>query len=261
MGKVYYDMGFLATAEVVESSATDLVGQYVGQTGPKAQKLLEKALGKVLFIDEAYRLADGHFAKEAMDEIVDSITKPKFAQKLLIILAGYDDDINRLMSINPGLTSRFPEAIIFRGFNPDECAKLFNQLFQRRKQQLLFKNKELDITVLESPSGEFLQKMLHKFETLLNLPNWANARDIETLAKDVFIKTIESAALLQGKLIVDKETVVAEIDSMITERAHRSNISTSDWHSPISDDPQAVLDDRCDNPPAARITRSAQSIS
>ena len=69
-------MGFLATAEVVESSATELVGQYVGQTGPKTQKLLEKALGKILFIDEAYRLAEGHFAKEAMDEIVDSITKP-----------------------------------------------------------------------------------------------------------------------------------------------------------------------------------------
>ncbi|KAI4103575.1 MAG: hypothetical protein L6R37_003720 [Teloschistes peruensis] len=79
MGKVYYDMGFLATAEVLETSATDLVGEYVGQTGPKTQKLLEKALGKVLFVDEAYRLAEGHFAKEAMDEIVDCITKPAFA--------------------------------------------------------------------------------------------------------------------------------------------------------------------------------------
>jgi hypothetical protein len=76
MGKVYFDMGFLATAEVVMCSAIDLVGQYVGQTGPKTKKLLEKALGKVLFIDEAYRLAEGHFAKEAMDELVDCLTKP-----------------------------------------------------------------------------------------------------------------------------------------------------------------------------------------
>ena len=56
MGKIYYDMGFLSTAEVVECSAKDLVGQYVGQTGPKAQALIESALGKVLFVDEAYRL-------------------------------------------------------------------------------------------------------------------------------------------------------------------------------------------------------------
>lgn len=109
MGKVFYDMGFIGQAKVIECSATDMIGQYVGQTGPKVQKLLEKALGKVLFVDEAYRLAEGHFATEAMDELVDCLTKPKFSQKLVCILAGYDKDIDRLMSINPGLTSRFPE--------------------------------------------------------------------------------------------------------------------------------------------------------
>lgn len=58
-------MGFLATAEVKEVSSSELIGQYVGQTGPKTQKMLEKALGKVLFVDEAYRLAEGQFAKES----------------------------------------------------------------------------------------------------------------------------------------------------------------------------------------------------
>lgn len=53
MGKVFYDMGFLAKADVVECSATELIGSYVGQTGPKVQKVLENALGRVLFIDEA----------------------------------------------------------------------------------------------------------------------------------------------------------------------------------------------------------------
>jgi AAA+ superfamily predicted ATPase len=52
MGKVFYDMGFLSQAKVEECSATDLIGQYVGQTGPKVQKLMEKAMGSVLFIDE-----------------------------------------------------------------------------------------------------------------------------------------------------------------------------------------------------------------
>jgi hypothetical protein len=94
MGKVYYDMNLLSSAEVIESSVTDLIGQYIGHTGPKTEELLEKALGKVLLIDEAYRFAEGHFAKEAMDEIVDCITKPKFSQKLIIILAGYDNDLN-----------------------------------------------------------------------------------------------------------------------------------------------------------------------
>ena len=72
-------MGFLAKADVVECSATELVESYVGYTGPKVQKVLENALGRVLFIDEAYCLAGEGFAKEAIDEIVDCLTKPKYA--------------------------------------------------------------------------------------------------------------------------------------------------------------------------------------
>lgn len=132
-GKVYYDIGFLATADVLEHSAIDLIGQFVGQTSPKTQKLLEKALGKVLFTVEAYRLAEGQFAMEAMDDIVDCLTKPRYAPKLVIILAGYDADINRLMSIDPGLTTRFPEAVIFKHLKPEECLRLFTQFLQRKK--------------------------------------------------------------------------------------------------------------------------------
>ena len=106
MGQVYYDMGFLSTAKVVECSASDLIGQYVGQTGPKTQKQLEKALGQVLFVDEAYRRAEGLFATEAVNELVDILTKPKFLGKMVVILAGYDDDMNRLLSVNPGPAHR-----------------------------------------------------------------------------------------------------------------------------------------------------------
>ena len=214
MGKLYYDMGFLATAEVLETSATDLVGEYVGQTGPKTQKLFEKALGKVLFIDEAYRLAEGHFAKEAMDEIVDCITKPGFAQKLVIILAGYDADINRLMSINPGLTSRFPETVTFRGFNPIECLELFTNLLKKKKH--------LDIVALEFASATFQQRLLHRFEVLTNFNNWANARDVGTLAKSVFgqlLRTADSSSLDPMRLT--EPSVLTALDDMITERSKR----------------------------------------
>ena len=260
MGKVYYDMGFLATAEVVESSATELVGQYVGQTGPKTQKLLEKAVGKILFIDEAYRLAEGHFAKEAMDEIVDSITKPKFAQKLILILAGYDADINRLMSINPGLTSRFPETLIFRSLDPSECTKLFTEQLRGQKQKLLQKNRDLDMTILESPRKEFLEKLLDRFQVLSNLPNWANARDIQTLAKGVFGKTIRAATTSPGKLTIDEEIIVVGLDAMVAERAHRCHIPILD-HGPPPSPPHRPLPERLNSPPVTPIARSTQSVS
>ena len=234
MGKIYYDMGFLATAEVLETSATDLVGEYVGQTGPKTQKLFEKALGKVLFIDEAYRLAEGHFAKEAMDEIVDCITKPKFAQKLVIILAGYDADINRLMSINPGLTSRFPETVTFRGFSPNECLELFTKLLKKKKH--------LDIVTLESTSATFQREILHRFEVLTMLNNWANARDVDTLANSVFgqlLRTADSSSLEPMRLT--ETSVLTALDGMITERSKRDKDLVSNlpvrMHPPVQNAP------------------------
>ena len=208
-------MGFLATAQVLETSATDLVGEYIGQTGPKTQKLLEKALGKVLFIDEAYRLAEGQFAKEAMDEIVDRLTKPQFAQKLIVILAGYDNDINRLMSINPGLTSRFPETVTFRSLHPQECLELFTTILRNKKH--------LDIPALEAALSSDVQRvLLRHFETLASLDNWANARDVGTLAKAIFGQLLrnadpESSALMRP----DKSSIFDAFDDMIKERKNR----------------------------------------
>ena len=113
MGSVYNDMGILTSNEVIECSASDLVGQYIGHTGPKTRKLFEKVLGGVLFIDEAYRLGEGQFAREAMDELVGLLTHERFRGKLIIILAGYDQEINSLLQVNTGLSSRFPEEIVF----------------------------------------------------------------------------------------------------------------------------------------------------
>ena len=259
MGKVYFDMGFLATAEVVEGSATDLVGQYVGQTGPKAQKLLEKALGKVLFIDEAYRLAEGAFAKEAMDEIVDCITKPKFAQKLIIILAGYDADINRLMSMNPGLTSRFPESVQFRGLNPLECMDLLTKLFEGHKRKLLQRRNDLDITVLHSPSIEFSEKLQNRFEALSTLPNWASARDVQTISKNTFGKLIASANGSPNVLHLEEATILAQLESMIAERAKRGGHASLDPTAPPASGSKA-LPRQSARPPAPFNTRTTSTM-
>lgn len=222
MGKVYYDMGFLNSADVVDCSATDFIASYVGQTGPKTQKLLVKGLGKVLFIDEAYRLADGGFAQEAMDEIVDCTTKPKFAQRLIIILAGYDSDMARLMSTNPGLTSRFPESFRFNGLSPDDCITCLTNLLQTQKMKLQ-KKAALDLTVLERPERGFLDVLRQRFLTLSDIPNWANARDVQTLAKSVFSKAIRSA--VEGQLIINETDILTETDGMIRERTHRGSSS------------------------------------
>jgi len=211
MGKVYYDMGFLSSAKVEECFATELIGEYVGQTGPKTQKLVEKGLGKVLFIDEAYRLSDGMFAKEAMDELVDCLTKPKFAGKLVIILAGYDEHINRLMNMNPGLRSRFPETITFENLTPDACIALLKQELQRKKPHL-------DCTCVEMPDNRFYQKLLDYFGSLSKTANWANARDIQTISRAIFQIVISTADGTSSPLMLAEEVVLSQVELMLQER-------------------------------------------
>ncbi len=257
MGKVFYDMGFLAKADVVECSATELVGSYVGQTGPKVQKVLENALGRVLFIDEAYRLAGEGFAKEAMDEIVDCLTKVKYAQKLIVILAGYNDDINRLMAQNPGLTSRFPEAIIFHGLEPTDCLDLLIQLLRGRQLDMRKKKKDLDLSALEVPTPDFKQETLDQFDTLGRIANWANARDVQTIAKSIFGLLLKVGAMKKTSAVVTEGHVRTVLDSMISERSQRQDAAKIRPSSLHSDTMTQVQNIQAPTPPQTAATSSS----
>ncbi|KAK4163750.1 putative AAA family ATPase [Cladorrhinum sp. PSN259] len=232
MGQVFYDMGFLSTVEVVECSATDLIGQYVGQTGPKVQQVLDKALGKVLFVDEAYRLAEGHFAKEAMDELVDCVTKERYFKKLIIILAGYEKDINRLMSVNSGLTSRFPAVINFRQLSPMECVMLLSSLLEKQKLALSSKGIELDYTAFKYSGEAGLNILTGYFELLGQQDGWASARDVQNLEKAIFNKVLQDKdGLAKRQVVLTMDTVLNELKATLDERAARSNSGFDDFAS------------------------------
>ncbi|KAH6604387.1 hypothetical protein Trco_007833 [Trichoderma cornu-damae] len=235
MGKVYYDMGFLSKDTVEECSATDLIGEYVGQTGPKVQKILEKSLGRVLLIDEAYRFAEGRFAKEAIDEIVDCVTKPKYQGKLIIILAGYEHDINRLLSVNAGLTSRFPETIDFKPLKPDACFRLLVDLIRQRKSELSSKGREMDMKCLESPSALFLSRCTAIITSLTAVEGWASARDIKQLARNIF-QTVDLEA---QTLKLDRKHVIQELNRMLRDRQSKM----------IKSAPPVAQDDEADSTP------------
>lgn len=164
MGQVFYDMGFLSAVEVIECSASDLIGQFVGQTGPKTRAQLDKALGKVLFVDEAYRLSEGHFATEAINELVDSLTKLKYKGKIVVILAGYAEQINHLISVNPGLSSRFPEEITFKNMTPKSCLQLLDSTIRQQK---------IGTPNLGDALTELHVEMIKLLEQLASLPSWA----------------------------------------------------------------------------------------
>ncbi len=196
----------------MECSATDLIGQYVGQTGPKTIKQLERGLGKVLFIDEAYRLGEGLFAQEAINELVDTITKPKFAGKLVIILAGYDNDINNLLQVNEGLSSRFADEIIFPALSSEHCLQLLEEKLKQNR---------ISIPALHNPVT--YQNLLRPMAELSSLRSWGNARDVQTLAKNMVRTVFKSIKNSKVPLVLSDEKAVACIQTMLSERQRRNN--------------------------------------
>ncbi|KAJ7494734.1 P-loop containing nucleoside triphosphate hydrolase protein [Mycena galericulata] len=219
MGQVYYDMGFLSTNEVEECSASDLVGQYVGHTGPKTKQLFEKALGKVLFVDEAYRLGEGRFAQEAIDELVGLLTHPRFRNKVVVILAGYDNDMNTLMSVNTGLSSRFPEEIIFHNMDPDACLEVLKGALG--KQTIVLKE-------LDDRSSSAYMEMSELIERLSKLPSWGNARDMQTLAKQMATGVLKGMAhslfktlWKEAQLVLSAQDAIKCMKNMLNDRRSR----------------------------------------
>ncbi|KAK4204822.1 protein CfxQ [Triangularia verruculosa] len=215
LGQIYYDMGLLSTTEVIDCSVTDLVGEGPGLTGPKVQNLLLKSLGKVLFIDEAYRMGQkdlagifiSRYAQEAVGELVDCMTKERFAHKLVIVLAGYDKDMNRLMSTNQGLRSRFTE-MAFPNLKPKHCLRLL-------REELLKKN----INILHSSTS----KVLKLFEELSETAAWANARDVKTLSKRVTRRVFMREMRDDEPLEVGLDEIAAVLEQFLNERRPGDN--------------------------------------
>ncbi|UTR14953.1 AAA family ATPase [Salipaludibacillus sp. LMS25] len=131
LAKIYYDLGVLPREEVVEVDRSHLVGAYVGQTEEKTMKVIEKALGGILFIDEAYSLkreesGGADYGQTAIDTLVSALTSGDYAGKFAVILAGYPEEMRTFLWSNPGLRSRFPETnqIYLPDFSTDELIEI-----------------------------------------------------------------------------------------------------------------------------------------
>lgn len=104
---MFKSLGILQSDSVVSHSASSFSTGFVGQAGTRARDIVKSAIGKVLFIDEAYRLTSDQFLLQALDELVQLLTEKDIQGKLVVVLAGYENDMQRLMATNEGLRSRY----------------------------------------------------------------------------------------------------------------------------------------------------------
>lgn len=143
IGKLYFSLGLLNSGHCIEVTRGDLVAGYVGQTAQKTIDCIQRALDGVLFIDEAYSLATGgedDFGQEVVDTLVKAIED--YNDRLVVILAGYSESINRLVNRNPGLRSRFASPLVFPDLSGDEMIRLFKS--QAEKEKYIIPDKALE---------------------------------------------------------------------------------------------------------------------
>ena len=127
LAKIYKSLGVLSGGQLVEVDRGGLVAGYIGQTAEKTNKVIEKAMGGILFIDEAYALTHGKgdtdFGQEAVDTLLKAMEDHR--DDFIVIVAGYPDLMEEFIASNPGLKSRFNQYINFSDYNPDELFEIF----------------------------------------------------------------------------------------------------------------------------------------
>ncbi|WP_405515332.1 AAA family ATPase [Streptomyces canus] len=130
-GNLFRELGLLRKGHVVEVTRADLVASFVGQTGPLVRKAVQEALDGVLFIDEAYSLARdtgglGGFGAEAIDTLLREMEHRR--GRLVVIAAGYPQDMDRLLAFNSGLPSRFTQRVPFPEYSPDDLVEILDRM-------------------------------------------------------------------------------------------------------------------------------------
>lgn len=137
MSRIYHSLDILSKGQLVEVDRSGLVAGYVGQTAIKTQKVIQKALGGVLFIDEAYALngkSENDFGQEAIDTILKAMEDHR--DDLVVIVAGYTDLMDRFIHSNPGLESRFNRFLLFEDYTSDEMLDIFKMQCKKGCYQL-----------------------------------------------------------------------------------------------------------------------------
>lgn len=154
LGQLFREMGVLSEGHLVEVERADLVGEYIGHTAQRTRDWVKKALGGILFIDEAYSLARGgekDFGKEAVDTLVKAMEDYK--HRFILILAGYPLEMEHFLLSNPGLPSRFPLQISFPDYTVDELMKIADTMLKERQYTMTSEAKRLLRQTIEQRAG------------------------------------------------------------------------------------------------------------
>ena len=192
MGEILQAMDILPTSRVIEASRATLVGKYMGETPKIVNSMCDKAMGGILFIDEAYTLSDGGdmYGKEAIDTLMKRMEDDR--GKFVVIAAGYKDKMEEFMMMNAGLASRFTHKLHIDDYDPDELLAIYKHMAQKEQYQF---TPEAELKALDK-----IYKMV-----LTKTESWGNAREMRNLLDSTIQHLSERVSALPAEQVT-KET-------------------------------------------------------
>lgn len=192
IGEIYKGLGLLSVGHTVETDYSGLVANYTGQTANKTNEVINKALGGVLFIDEAYTLADpkrGSFGQEAIDTILKAMEDHR--NDFMVIVAGYSGPMQRFIDSNEGLNSRFKTRIVFEDYSPEEMSEIFNIYIDKNDLKLGEGVEDLALQYFRKKAAEKnfgnARGVRNTFEELVKIQNMRVAKqrtEFESLSQE-----------------------------------------------------------------------------
>ncbi|WP_238157917.1 AAA family ATPase [Kribbella voronezhensis] len=210
LGRIYKELGVLEKGHVVEVDRSDLVGSAVGATAPMTAAKFREALGGVLFVDEAYTLVPENIPGDFGHEAVATLLKmmEDYRDEVVVIMAGYHREIQRLMESNTGLASRFPKLLAFSEYDTDQLVAIFE--LQARQKGMIFTDEVMKVVRRIIPpaprghnfgNGRFIRNVLE--EAISNQSTRLALRDPDTLTerdlRELLPEDIKPAASMRAE--------------------------------------------------------------
>ena len=222
MSQILHRLGYVRKGHVVTATRDDLVGQYIGHTAPKTKEVLKKAMGGVLFIDEAYYLYrpenERDYGQEAIEILLQVMEDNR--DDLVVILAGYKDRMDTFFKSNPGMASRIAHHIDFPDYSADELVKIAGLMVEKMQYRL---DKGAEVAVRDYIARRMTQPRFANARSIRNALDRIRLRQANRLVSNPDqaltaenIKSIESSDVLASRVF--SKTPAAQVERLKIER-------------------------------------------
>jgi probable Rubsico expression protein CbbX len=202
MADILFQLGYIHKGHLLTVTRDDLVGQYIGHTAPKTKEVLKKAMGGVLFIDEAYYLYKPDNERDYGSEAIEILLQVMENQRddLVVILAGYKEPMDKFYESNPGLSSRIANHIDFPDYSVDELLKISKMMLEEQQYQLT-QDAEVALT-------DYIRRRKEK-------PLFANARSVKNALDRARMRQANRIFDSRGQVLTKKELVNIEAQDIL----------------------------------------------